>query len=358
MVFPIIPVLSAVVGIAGTAASIKAQSDQASAQNAAINAQISSNVNAERIRRANTAFQRELIKYNTQVEMQANRQEFRNNRAQLQNAILQEQLSANADIRQLGIQQQQNEAARLNVAARTQDTAYQGREAITDAIYQQAQQTTVPEDITSQYANNYRASRLQQQLGSFRGQSPMQVRQSGLTSALLNSMSNPDNIELMRRYVQSQNNVAGMQAAIDYNALNTQTQGNELLAQLRAAQSGAQINQARYGITSSRLSSRINRNNIRNNAFLAEANLVTGQGLSEAQSAMQRAQLASQQVAGPSFISSLASFGNAALPLANAFNLPSQAPVYNPLPNTQPSFNNGSIPPPPVRIDLNKLQPK
>lgn len=330
-------IVTAVVAVAGTVASIDAQNRAASQQNAAISAQISSNERAEEIRAAQSEAQKAIIQQQHRIQKQGRQVAFRQEQQQLRQLDLQNRFQAQQQLRQLGIGEQANQLGLRRFQAETgnelESTRLAAQEDVTNAINQAASNLSGVSDSTQQVDRLVRDQRnLAAQtsgLGSGRGRTSELFKDldSNVIQAVMQELQNRNSItaESAQAVINARetenlvNQLAEMQAGLNLAAAGDRSQFatdiGGIQSQLVRQQSNAAREQLRLSRRQNRLTNKLQRRQSVLNRDLSIASLLTGHQLGAAQSAAQNAQLQAQRVSGPGFLGSFAAISQSLAPL-------------------------------------------
>jgi hypothetical protein len=336
MVFPIIPVLSAVVGVAGTVANINAQNRQAAQQNAAISAQISSNKRSEEIRQAGARFQEAIIKQQHRLEGTARRVAFHQQQQQLQEMAIQEAIAAENEMtgRNLATENlavQTGDAQRqlaAGIARTDQDARYAGTDARRQIGQSMTQVAGQNADLLSQMVQAKRERQNASSQLSAMG-ADTRINSRDLERAVLDSqqrgysatMAHVDSIADIQRAAALEAENARISAGLQHTQLGSYLESQRRVTvlgnQARAAESVAFSRQTQLAQQQNRINNRIATRQSAMDRLLQQAGLVTGYEAAAAQAAAQRAQLESQKVSGVGFMQAAAQMLSASTPLMN-----------------------------------------
>lgn len=351
MVFPILPVLSAVVGVAGTVASINAQNRQAAQQNAAISAQISANRRSEEIRQAGARFQKQIINQQHRIEGTARRVAFMNQQQQLQEMAIQEAAAAENEMtgrtlqaEQTGVQTADVQGQLAGQVARTdQDARFAAvgsRQQIGQAMQQVASQQA---DLLTQLVQSKREMRSASSQLSAAGaytklndrdveRAVLESQQKGYAAA----MQHVDSISDINRAASIEAENARISAGLQHSQLSSYLEsmrrstviGNKA----RAAESVAFARQTQLAQQQNRINNRIATRQSAMDRLLQQAGLVTGYEAAAAQAAAERARLESQKVSGVGFMQAAAQTLSAATPLMSLLDTGTgRQSIYSPM---------------------------
>lgn len=359
MVFPIIPVLSTVIGAVGTIASINAQNQQARQQNAAIQAQISSNKRSEEIRLAGARFQEYIVKQQHKLEGTARRAAFLKQQQDLQELALREAVAAENEMTDRNIQTEQlgyaTEQQIRESNQQVRDVTRAGQDSVTQATRQVAgafgQASDAASGVLGQLVQAQREQRgMYAQLSAMGSRSSKDARYDRGVEAevlatqkraqeaayeTLNAIADTERVAALQVENERISQGAGQVALSNY--LEAQRRNTIIGNQARAAESVAFARQAQLAQQMGRISNRIQSRQATVDRLLQQAGLVTGYEAAAAQAAAERARLESQKVGGVGFLQGAAQLLSAGTPLMSLINTTTgNQSVASPLINQPP----------------------
>lgn len=348
-----VPIIAVVASVAGTAASISAQNRAASQQNRMIDAQISANRDAERIRQRANQTQLELLAQQHHLQNAAIQDNMRKER----NDLITQRLGILNQARQQQMSNVlQQQATALEIQAGQQAVVTQQRDlesglkdAETQSIGQAAAAVAQLGDPSRELTDLSRQVRANSaQIRAFTG--------SRGASSQLQKTLNPEQIQEAARILQEQRGltaeaaqaIAASKEFSDITRSMAEAQLAQQMAMLNRADANMRVNsgiqsrmitaqrnqgtrQTDTAIRANQISERQQINQSDVNAALAAGSLITGNQLGVAQAAAQSAQLEAQRQSGPPPLASIAQLTQALLPagqLLGSGNVQSRYPQY------------------------------
>lgn len=333
-----VPIIAVAASVAGTAASIKARNDQVSAQNAAIDSQISANKQFERIRNIQNEAQRNIIEQEARNDKIARKTQFKAETAQIRLNQLQNEGQAAIQTKRLKLANR--EAANQANVASNQITGQldQANQAVDEneiaTLNQLSDALASIQDPSGELANlkaqidNSVAEAIA--VNGSRGRSSSTLRSSANNSVIqqaLQSLQSTGSIdaEVAQELANSNefsdivrqinNSAAGLQQSALGNQLQSIRNRNDLSIRTTQKNAANLSKQLKGANRLANIDNAIGNKQAQINKQISLGSLITGRQLQRTQSAAQVAQLNSQRASPVGALQSISAIGGQIAPL-------------------------------------------